>query len=187
MGKKGELAFPKNPATLFQADSVALGYYHPEFVDLSKLRKYRILECEHAFVKAIDVRHAMQTEGEVNGVNWDEAWRALQTEAVMVIVDESSLTPMPMMRPVLRAKVRTKRHGHVGVIYRIDHLFAQTGESNAWFDQQQPPMDPALKNEHWVHILTDGGGAVVVPVSDVEVIELDAKDNGNMWFSMFFE
>lgn len=47
---------------LMKADGIYLGYYHPEYVDLDKLRKYRVEGEKGIFVAAADVKAAIGAE-----------------------------------------------------------------------------------------------------------------------------
>ena len=70
---------------LFRADGIYLGYYHPEFVDLAKLKKYRVDGEEGLFVSAKDVKDAVGTE----------KWNVLASNETSYLFDERLVTKLP--------------------------------------------------------------------------------------------
>lgn len=177
---------------LFLADDVWLGYYDPEFVKVKTLKRYTIKGSVSKYVLGEDVKAAMLAATGDLPTTGSNAWSKLQHETSSVWVEDYCLVkgegePGPG-KTKLGYGVRTGRHFHVGVVCRIDHDFAQTGESNAWFDGQRPQMPEKMKAERWIHILNDGGGSVVVPESDIiEITSRELKDNGNPWLNFYFD
>lgn len=58
--------------------------------------------------------------------------------------------------------VATSRHGYRGRVYKFERL---TNASQEWVDAQSiRPTIEEIQGE-WVGILTDGGGAVLTPIS----------------------
>ena len=75
-------------------------------------------------------------------------------------------------------------HGNKGRVFRIDHSFSTTGESEQWFQCQSPKLDEATRSEHWISILCHEGGAVLVPESGVTLIP--AFEFENAWKESYF-
>lgn len=82
-------------------------------------------------------------------------------------------------RPIiLGSYVRSARHGHIGRVTDIDLSFAFTGEAGrhdddgeGWLAGQTIPVSEEQRQGRWISILVHNGGAVLVPVDSVEVIE----------------
>lgn len=82
--------------------------------------------------------------------------------------------------------VVTKKNCFRGVVYQVHHDFHHTGENLDWFNSQRP-IDTELLSKPWVSILCDGAGSILVPISDIaEITSLTPSDNGNPWFSFYF-
>jgi len=90
------------------------------------------------------------------------------------------------MKAYLGDYVVTKSHEHRGRVTGIDHIFGETGESEAWFQGQQPPRDESTKEEKWYSILcANDNGSVVVPESDLLKLEEPYALN-NIWEVDYF-
>lgn len=70
---------------LMMADGIYLGYYHPEYVDLDKLPKYRVEGEKGIFVKAADVKAAIGTE-------W---WNVLASNETSYLFEEHLVVNSP--------------------------------------------------------------------------------------------
>jgi hypothetical protein len=70
---------------LFRADGIYLGYYHPEYVDLAKLKKYRVEGEKGLFVSAKDVKDAIGTD----------KWNVLASNETSYIFDERQVVNSP--------------------------------------------------------------------------------------------
>jgi len=71
--------------------------------------------------------------------------------------------------PRLGDYVRTRRFGYEGRVTGVHH---GCPESEDWFAGQMPPLPASdYTDVHWVSVLVNGGGGVVVPVTDAEVVE----------------
>lgn len=84
----------------------------------------------------------------------------------------------------------TTSSGQFGRVYVMHHDFKSTSESETWFNEQRPRLDKKTRHEQWFSILVQGGGAILVPMSNIktskapsdEVIKLD-----NMWEDHYFD
>lgn len=63
--------------------------------------------------------------------------------------------------------VATTKHRNRGRVHGIHH---SCPENEGWLQMQTPPITDAERKEPWVSVLCDGGGAVVVPMSDCTAI-----------------
>jgi len=81
--------------------------------------------------------------------------------------------------------VSIRKSPYKGRVYKKHLYFADTGESNAWFEKQEPGYDPVVKNYPWVSVLVKNGGAIVVPISAVDEI-VEPFDLSNPWESFYF-
>lgn len=82
--------------------------------------------------------------------------------------------------------VSTVRHKHRGVVYGIARTFDRLDEDDEWFDVQNLPRE--ARDERWISILIDGGGAVSVPESDIaEVLIQPPVYNGNPYYKDYFD
>lgn len=70
---------------LMKADGIYLGYYHPEYVDLDKLRKYRVEGEKGIFVAAADVKAAIGAE----------RWNVLASNETSYIFEENLVVNSP--------------------------------------------------------------------------------------------
>ncbi len=86
-------------------------------------------------------------------------------------------------KPVLGDWVRA-RHGIVG---RVDAIHHRCPESEEWMAMQLIPITDEQKNGLWVSVLCDGGGAVVNPIDDVEVLDESGRMLRNLYASMYFQ
>jgi hypothetical protein len=82
--------------------------------------------------------------------------------------------------------VRTKNHQTLGRISDKHHFFADVNQDEDWFDMQVPMLDESTKSENWYSILCKGGGAIVVPESQIEERLLPFKLE-NVWEDNYFE
>lgn len=80
--------------------------------------------------------------------------------------------------------VTTKRHDHLGRVYMIHHSFKDTRESMDWFHGLVPALEESTLTERWISILAHGGGAVLVPESDVVLASPFEFDNP--WANTYF-
>lgn len=95
---------------------------------------------------------------------------------------------MMKLFPKLGNHVKTKTHGHSGVVYQIHHSFKDTSEDMYWFKSQRPALSTETLEKPWVSILQDNAGAILVPISDIaEITSKVPHDNGNTWFSFYFD
>lgn len=70
--------------------------------------------------------------------------------------------------PRLGDYVRTKRLHFEG---RVTDKYYSCPESKTWFNGQHGLEPSDFTSVHWVEILVNGGGGIVVPVADCEVVE----------------
>lgn len=64
--------------------------------------------------------------------------------------------------------VVNNRNGHFG---RVTEIHPKCPQGRDWIEGPRAPVTAAQVAAPWVSILVRGGGAVVVPMSDCEVIE----------------
>lgn len=67
----------KGYVMMLLADDVTLGYYHPEFVNLNKLQKYRVNGADGTYVMADDVKKAIG----------EDRWRVLSASTTSYLFD----------------------------------------------------------------------------------------------------
>ncbi len=92
---------------LFRADGIYLGYYHPEFVDLGKLKKYRVEGEKGLFVSAKDVKDALGTE----------RWNVLASNETSYLFEEHLVVNSP--EKYNREKTTIFDHPQHAGIYKI--------------------------------------------------------------------
>lgn len=73
--------------------------------------------------------------------------------------------------------VKTKRHNHVGRVYKKHYCFWEASEDENWFKIQKLPE--SAKSESWVSVLCKDGGSILTPVSDCQLIE--KIELNNVW------
>lgn len=102
---------------------------------------------------------------------------------IQYLNDERPMNPQAK----LGNAVVTKRHRTSGIVYQVHHNFAHTNENMDWFRNQRPAIDTNELRKPWVSILVDGGGSILVPMSDIaEITAIHATDNANPWYSFYF-
>lgn len=79
--------------------------------------------------------------------------------------------------------VATKRHSHVGKVFKKEACFS---EGDVWFKEQRPPLPESTKSEIWYNILCEGGGSVCVPESDMVLLNEEVDMSGNSWADLHF-
>jgi len=81
------------------------------------------------------------------------------------------------MEILLGSFVKTRRLGHRGVVIGKHISFYDSGSTDKWFDQQQPPIPEIEKGQPWVDLLIDVYGSARVPLSDCELVPAFWIDN----------
>lgn len=71
------------------------------------------------------------------------------------------------MKAFITDYVRTARINTIGRVFAIHQNFNQTGQDITWFNSQEPSLEEFTKYEMWYSILCNGGGAILVPESDI--------------------
>ncbi len=82
---------------------------------------------------------------------------------------------------VLGDYVQENRYGRRG---RITQIHFQCPQGAAWQMGQEIPLTDEEINSRWVSILVDGGGAMVTPMTDCEIVE--PFDFTNLWEDFYF-
>lgn len=93
------------------------------------------------------------------------------------------MTATTDMVPVLGDWVVCERHGYEGRVYAIHH---ECPENEAWIRGQTIPVTTEQRRGRWASVLCHGGGAVVMPIGTIRVLDDHPAELDNLWADVYF-
>jgi len=89
------------------------------------------------------------------------------------------------MKAYLGSYVKTAPHGYEGRVTAKHDNFSRTNEDEDWLAMQNIPITEEQKNGIWYSILCRGGGSILVPENNVEIVE-PFELNNDYWEKYYF-